>query len=997
MDRDATGSDRRSPAAAPPTPQLSPVQWAHVKEVFHEAVERPIAERPAFVRDHCSDATVASAVERLLAGDDAARSFLETPAAVAMGNPSSRDTPALAAGQRLGAYLIVAPLGAGGMGEVYSAHDTRLGRDVAIKVLPTSLAAHPERLARFDREARVLAALNHRNIATIHGIEDVASDTGPHIRAIVMELIDGDTLAQRLASGPLPLAEALAIARQMADALDAAHERGIIHRDLKPANVKITADGTVKLLDFGLAKAASGDGATADLTQSPTMTIGATHEGVVLGTAAYMSPEQARGRPVDKRADIWAFGCVLYEMLTGRPAFAGETVSDTIAAILQTEPEWPAVVRESPHVWRLLVRCLEKNPKARLRDIGDVPLGLEDASTDTRAGVASGRNGPNLARRGTLFALLGGAVGIAVGRATDLWPRRRPAASDSRFESWTQIVLPRGQSLQAGHGDLPIAVSKDGTRIAWVGESVDGQLLLYVKDTNAPSPRPIPGTEGARHPFFSPDGKWLAYFANRTLYKVQVTGGAPLPRCRVASNSRGGSWGDDETIVFASDGSDLQRLDRDSGSPKALKNTQPAAWPDILPNGKGVLFTHGAGRRLTALAVVPLEGGPTHVVARLADSPLTGPDVLGTGGTLLQARYIADGHLVYGQSPGNIQAIAFDLKSQSIGLPVSIVDSVERARNAGGVYFDVSRTGYLVYAPTGEEHQLVWVDPRTKEETFISPDRKPFRNPRLSPDETKIAVGVTNDRRVSEVWIYDVQSGQGFPLAKGEHNLNAVWNPGGEYVTFSADGKIVEMSLDGKTRRDLVAAKRPLYPLSWSSDGLRLLYQKDVTTGFELWMADWSSKTAHSSPLAVHEYNPEITFQASGVDTARFFRDSSCVAYESDTSGRVHLGRVARGEQLRPVASGNRPVFSLDGRELFYRRGRAVMAAKFDSDECSAGKSRYLFSGYYRGESQESSFDVAKDGRFLMVKSDDDATLECLAVWQNVGEELKRRAAASGN
>src|SRR5213592_4509245 len=514
----------------------------------------------------------------------------------------------LAAGTKLVPYEILAPLGAGGMGEVYRAHDTKLGRDVALKVLPEAFAKDCERMARFQREAQMLASLNHPNIASIYGLEESGG-----VRALVMELVEGPTLAERVCgdsvgagldtparaqqAAPLPLDEALGIAKQIAEALEAAHERGIIHRDLKPANIKVTEGGTVKVLDFGLAKAFNPQDSAANLNQtnSPTLGIAATQAGVILGTAAYMSPEQARGKPVDKRTDIWSFGCVLYEALTGRQAFAAETVSDTIAAILGLDPDWQALSLATPtKIVDLLRRCLQKDTKLRLHDIADARIEIEEALDPSRAIPVIGAvlAEPRSARRRqaitwSLAALAAASIGVA------LWSLLRATAPPARPIVRLSVALPPSDRLALGLTSV-VALSPDGSRLAYVANH-SGAQQLYVRPIDRLEATAIPGTEGAETPFFSPDGQWVGFFAEGKLKKVSLSGGATLTLCSAAAN-RGASWGPDDTILFTPSlgSSGLFRISATAGTPKPLtipdrkKGEFTHRWPEILPGGKAV-------------------------------------------------------------------------------------------------------------------------------------------------------------------------------------------------------------------------------------------------------------------------------------------------------------------------------------------------------------------------------------------------------------------------
>jgi len=971
---------------------MTPERWRQIEQIYDSTLEREESQRSSFLKEACAgDEELRQEVESLLAYKDQAESFIEVPALETAAKGLAEDQTQTLVGRQLGAYQITSLLGAGGMGEVYRARDVKLRREVAIKVLPASLVHDPERSQRFKREARLLAALNHPHIGAIYGFEEASG-----ISALVLELVEGPTLAERVGVGPITINDTLALARQIAEALEAAHEKGIIHRDLKPANIKITPHGVVKVLDFGLAKAFMGDGSGAGLSQLPTVTAAGTREGLILGTPAYMSPEQARGRAVDKRTDIWAFGCVLYEMLTGRAPFGGDTVSDVIAAILEREPDWRALPGDTPTaVRRLLRRSLEKEPERRLRDVGDARIELDESvAHEPPSPLSAGAPARHRARE-----YLGWAAAVLLLLiAGGAWLRQQSAGTPASLPVVrTTIMLPGDQRLASGDSAYPLAVSLDGTKLAYVAEH-ERQTQLYVRNLNALEPRAIPGTAGAVHPFFSPDGQWIGFFASGTLQKVAVTGGAPLRICVVPGVSVGASWGPDNTIVWAVRGSGLFKIDAAGATPQPLAGSSPAAWPEILPDGRTVLFTTGTSLGGSAVATIPLGGGGRRIVARMSSSQLEGPAVLGTGGIIQQARFVPDGLLVYGQSPGVVRAVPFDPKSlMATGSPVSLVDSVERARNGGAVYFAVSRTGLLLYASSGDRHQLVWVD-RNGAETPVSTDRAAFRYPRLSPDGRRIAVAVNDETRRSDIWIYDAERGRKNRLTTEGHNLTPVWTPGGASITFS-DGGLVDVHSDGSGRREVLLPRERIpaylatgtspYATSWSPDGRNLLFQADEA---DLWILPREGGGV-PLPLLVRGFNDH---------GAQFSPDGRWVAFTSDESGQPEV-YVARYPDLAnkvtiSTAGGVCARWSRNGHELFYREGDALMAVAVDMSGgvLRAEKPRRLFSGQYSGAGRDSEFDVAPDARrFVMVKSDDASTLRQLTVVQNWCEELKRVAQSS--
>ncbi|HYV29550.1 MAG TPA: protein kinase, partial [Candidatus Binatia bacterium] len=693
-------------------------------------------------------------------------------------------------------------------------------------------------------------SLNHPNIASIYGLEESGG-----VRALVMELVEGPTLAERIATrargdsagaglapparaqqaAPLPLDEALGIAKQIAEALEAAHERGIVHRDLKPANIKVTEEGTVKVLDFGLAKAFNPQDSAANLneTNSPTLSMAATQAGVILGTAAYMSPEQARGKPVDKRTDIWSFGCVLYETLTGRQAFAAETVSDTIAAILGRDPDWQALPAETPANIRVLLRrCLQKDFTRRLRDIGDARIEIEEALDPSRAIPVIGAvlAEPRAARRRraitwSLAALAALSIGALV------WSLLRATAPPTRPIVRLSVALPPSDRLALGLTPV-VALSPDGSRLVYVANH-SGAQQLYVRPIDRLEATAIPGTEGAESPFFSPDGQWLGFFAEGKLKKVSLSGGAPLTLCSAPLN-RGASWGPDDNIILTlSFGvSGLFQVSAAGGTPKPLtipdgkKGEGSHRWPEILPGGKAVLFTNWGGGSFddARIAVQSLETGERRTLLE--------------GGTY--ARYVPSGHLVYARARG-LLAVPFDLKRLEVtGAPVSILEGVSMS-STGAAQFSFSGDGSLAYVSGGlgiGERTLLWVDRKGAAQPIPAPSRG-YISPRLSPDGQRLAVGIQTTTH-SGVWLYDLARGTLTRLAETALVPFPFWTPDGKGLTVNLAQQgplnLFWMAADGGAVVErLTTSEGFQVPGSWSPNGEVLAFSEmDPTTGWDI-------------------------------------------------------------------------------------------------------------------------------------------------------------------
>ena len=833
----------------------------------------------------------------------------------------------IAAGTHFGSYEIVAPIGAGGMGEVYQAHDTKLGRDVAIKVLPEAFAHDPERLSRFQREAKMLASQNHPNIATIYGLEQSNGTS-----YLVMELVSGETLQERIRRDRLvPVEEALAIAKQIAEALEAAHEKGIIHRDLKPANVKVTPDGKVKVLDFGLAKAFAEDTETSDPINSPTLSQAATMHGVILGTAAYMSPEQARGKTVDKRTDIWAFGCVLYELLCGHPAFEGEDVTEILAAVVKTEPDWNRLPEATPPAIRaLLRRCLRKDKRQRLQDAAGVRIEIDDELANPSA---AGAAAPEKSwQRSIPLSLAAPVAAVLVIVASILaWMLKPEPPSQSQNSVHVQVGLPTGDRLQTVN--LNVALSADGSALAYVGIH-GGVSQLYVRALDAPEAKAIPGTEGAFSPFFSPDGQWIGFFAQGKMKKVPVGGGAPLTVC--VSQPGGASWGTDDTIVF-SDGSRLFRVSAAGGQPKILttpdlsKGEYSHRYPQILPGGKDVLFTalNGFGWDESRIEVLRLNTGERRVLIR--------------GGHT--GRFLPSGHLVYYRA-GALLAVPFDLTRLEVkgNAPVTVADGVLQNNGTTGAAYAVSAAGILAYIPAlgarQFEQRLVWVDRQGKIEPLAAPART-YSNAALSPDGQQVAVTITSG--TSELWIYDLTRGSLTRLTSEQgSSINPLWTPDGRRVVYRSNKagtwNLYWRPANGSGAEErLTTADESDTPSSWSPDGKVLAFAKGTR---EIWIL----------PLEGDRKPQPFLRTSSSNMTPQFSPDGHSLAYVSDESGgaQVYVQPYPGPGRKWQISTdgGTQPQWNPNSRELFYRNGDTTMAVDVTtSPTFSAGKSRMLYQG----------------------------------------------------
>jgi serine/threonine-protein kinase len=913
----------------------------------------------------------------------------------------------LAAGTKLGPYEIQSAIGSGGMGEVYRARDTKLNRDVALKVLPEEFALDADRLARFKREAQVLASLNHPSIAAIYGFEEC---NGLH--ALVLELVEGETLADRIAKGPVPLDEALPIARQVADALEVAHEHSIIHRDLKPANIKVRPDGAVKVLDFGLAKSLD-PAPISDLSQSPTITSPAmmTGIGTILGTAAYMAPEQAKGLAADKRSDVWAFGCVLYEMLTGTRAFAAEDVSETLALVLTKEPDWTRLPPRTPApIRRLSRRCLNKDRKRRLDSAAVARLEIDDAL------MSPAPDAPTFATPAARVPLwrsaMPAAVVVIVGLAAGYvgWTLKpAPPREITRFA----IALAEGHKFTPGR--RWVALSPDGTRLAYTANN-----HLYLRALDQLDAVPIAGDEGPalaspRVPFFSPDGQWVGFWHASQLKKVSVSGGAPVTLC--AWGGRGGppygaTWAADNTILVGDGVRGIWRVSGNGGTPERIIQVdagQRVSGPQLLPNGRTVLFTlaQTASWDEAQIVVQSLDNGTRHTLV--------------TGGT--DGRYLPTGHLVYAFG-GTVLAVPFDPTSRSIrGGPVPVVEGVWRQGGAlnADAQFAVSSAGTLAYVPppsvTAVRRTLVWVDRQGREETIAAEPRS-YMHPRLAPDGTRLALEIQDDNQNRDIWVWDFRRGTLTPVTSDPTaEREPVWTPDGQRLIFSSwrNGVISlfwQAANGTGTAERLIELNRQSSTLpTISPDGRHMILRDaDAQGGSDLMILDLREGRQDQPPSAGPGAPKPLVQTPSEEYNAAISPDGRWLAYQSNSSGVFEVyvrpfPDVANGQWLVSTAGGTEPLWAPDGRELFYRapKGAVMRVSIAPRATWTAGTPTQLFEAgsYALGGSGDfasysaRTYDVSPDGRrFLMIKNSDApaqaSTPQRIIVVQNWVQELKR-------
>ena len=878
-------------------------------------------------------------------------------------------------GQTISHYKITSKLGEGGMGEVYRAEDTTLKREVAIKVLPEQFTQDAERLARFRREAQVLASLNHPNVAAIHGLEEADG-----VRFLVLELVEGETLGERLSKGPLGVEEALEICRQIAEGLEAAHESGIIHRDLKPANVKVTPEAKVKLLDFGLAKALEDEIPAADLTHSPTRTDQMTNVGMIMGTAGYMSPEQARGQVVDKRTDIWAFGSVLYELLTGSQVFFGDTVTDILGAVLHKDPDWKALPEGTPRaIRRLLRRCLERDPHERLRDIGDarIVIGhvLSEPVEDSGVGVATAT--PVWWQEPTRLAVVGLMVLVAgVLLGFPLWNlvynTQPPPPTVARFS----IVLPEDEAIP---GQPSLALSPDGTQLVYAAVR-DNTMRLYLRATDQLEAKPIPGTEHGWSPFFSPDGKWVGFFTLHTqvkgeLKKWSLLGGEPVTICEGLVEGlvgRGASWGEDDTIIFGRRPG-LWRVSSNGGIPEPLIPEGGPSFPQIFPGAKAVLFRDRSGVR-----VLSLDTGQQSTLMEGAH----------------KGRYLPSGHLVY-QQGNSLLAAPFDLDALELqGTGVPVVDDVWFAP---GAKFEVSSSGSLAYVPGSQVDRadaLVWVDRQGKEEPFLETQMQLY-NPRLSPDGKRLAIVTRKGNEGRYIRTCEIERCVLSPLTSKGGNA-PVWSPDASRIFFTVREKGANMgwiSADGSGEPEGVLEREYFqFPTSLSSNGKVLVFEDWGERGDRDILTLRLDGNAKPEPFHVTQFDERDPV---------FSPDGNWIVFTSNRSGRdeIYVKRYPAEGGLLSISTdgGHRPFWAPHSGEIFYREGDKMMTASVETQpNVRVGKPRTLFVGLSRlgrepAPVDRRDYDPTPDGqRFLIVKRGEESVPTQINVVLNWAEELKR-------
>ena len=888
------------------------------------------------------------------------------------------------------------------MGEVYRAEHVRLGREVAVKVLHELTSDNPEYKSRFEREARVLASLNHPNIATLHGLEEVGEST-----LLEMELVPGETLAERISRGPLAPSDTLPIFKQIAQALEAAHERGIIHRDLKPSNVKVTPEGRVKVLDFGLAKAFETE--KPEGSSNAALFTTTTQRGLILGTAAYMSPEHVRGKTLDRRTDIWAFGCMFFEAISGKPPFASETVSDTLAAVLREEPDWRQMSQAPMAVQRLIKRCLKKDPQTRLHDIADASLEIDDAVVESTPLVVPvpGHDPVRISRKRALFSIVAGAAVLAAAAAIALWIGNRPRLASEGAIARLGVPIPGTQQVERG-GLAPLTISPDGAFLVYAATESGHRTQLYMRPLDKFESTTVAGTEGASAPFVSPDGRWIGFYANGTLQRVSIDGGAAI---RIAETPAvwSASWGAGDTIVYAAAASPggLWRVPASGGTPERLTTVDTAkgeiqhGYPRLLPNGD-VLYSVVTDRGWHFASLTP---GTKEV--RALGQP-------GTGGA--GAQYVESGHLLYA-SGGGFVAVPFDpTRGVTTGSQIPLLERPE-VDPSGGAAFAVSANGTLAYLPRPTAlplRSLVMVN-REGHATLISDGRGAFSHPRLSRDGRRLAVALESDTG-SDIWVYDLDRRSRTRLTNGGVNGYPIWSHDNQRVTYQsvrstgvalysrradASGEaeaLIRSNTDqsGLSRSlagllpgtmPLLTASNPHVPMSWSPDGANLAFdERKPSAERDIWILPTGGDPFPFLVTPFDESSPAFSPT-----------DGKWLAYVSDESGRSEVyvqpfpGPGAKW--LISIDGGTEPAWSPDGKELFFRRGDALMsAAVTTTGDFKSERPKVIFDGRYATVDGARNYDVAPDKPgFVVVRSDGNGEGAQFNVVLNWFSELRGR------
>jgi serine/threonine-protein kinase len=900
-------------------------------------------------------------------------------------------------GSQLSHYKITAKLGEGGMGQVFRAEDSTLKRDVAIKVLPPDVAGDPDRMRRLEREAQLLAQLDHPNIASIHGLEETDG-----VRFLVMQVAEGQTLHQRLDAGPLPLSEALPVALQIARALESAHDKGVVHRDLKPANIMVADDGSVKLLDFGLAKIFAGDASGSSSRVSESTELASTQPGLILGTAGYMSPEQARGRSVDRRTDVWAFGCVLFEMLTAQRTFAGETVTDVLGAIVHRDPDWDLLPAGTPRRIRaLLHRCLRKDVGRRIQAIGDARVSIEEYLEDPQAAEAILDGGTTA--KGSWRALL--PWGVAAVLAVSLGAVLMTGGGESVDPPTLRLDMAVGvaddlRDLSLGSS---LVLSKDGSQIVVAtGNNQDSRLQIrHLDSTNANT---LTGG-GAYNPFFSPDGAWVGFALATSLQKVPTTGGTPL-RIVDVNRSRGADWGDNGEIVFApSPNSGLMVVSADGGEATPVTTLDESVgevthrWPQVLPGGRRVLFT----------AHVATSGGFDAATIKVVDRDSGEQTVVYRGG--YYGRYVESGHLLF-VNQGTLFAVPFDLDTlQVVGSTAPVAEGVADDPGSGGAQFDVSSNGILVHrrGTSGPgQYPAVWLD-RDGQTSTLLPEARTYVESRVSPDGRRVAMTELNNDNW-DVWVYDLTRGTRTRLTFSDGIEGpAVWSPDSSELIYSSDADgsddLWRKAADGSGEAvQLTHEDVQIFVSDWSADGRYVLALRGGA-------ADEAAGWAGGSDIGYLDLEADevklVPFLATRFQESEgaFSPNGRWVAYQSNESGRTEVYvrpfPPAGGRWQVSDEGGAYARWAPDGRELYYRTDEGIMVVSIaDGGNFSASRPRLLASGNFMGGltgvavagSTFADYDVAPDGRFVMFPNsgDEAPNIQLARVVVNWFPELRR-------